>query len=283
MIIGHTSIPILLSNFIYAFHMPLFFIASGWTTNWDKYSISAFITRRFKTLMIPFFIYSTTVQILMYIINKGDLENWFLHGWGGYALWFIPVLYLSSILVKVLYSITPRFILLWGAIMAIFGGFLKYNSIILPWTLSSIPYASFLIIIGSILNRYYDYLEKTRWWLIILTFLVTVFISYNWRLDIAWNCILPIVPLSIGAILGTMMMFMVSTYIMQKSEFLTRLFVSIGKETYVVVSFSQIIIMTLNYYTTWNSIIRYTILIIVLVFLKIIKDMFNKTIGYKIL
>ena len=29
MVIGHTSIPNIASNFIYAFHMPLFFIASG--------------------------------------------------------------------------------------------------------------------------------------------------------------------------------------------------------------------------------------------------------------
>lgn len=31
MVVGHTSIPNVLSNFIWAFHMPLFFIASGFT------------------------------------------------------------------------------------------------------------------------------------------------------------------------------------------------------------------------------------------------------------
>lgn len=36
MVLGHTSIPNSLSNFIWAFHMPLFFIASGWTTNWES-------------------------------------------------------------------------------------------------------------------------------------------------------------------------------------------------------------------------------------------------------
>ena len=35
-VIGHTSIPRFLSDFIWAFHIPLFFIASGWTTNWQK-------------------------------------------------------------------------------------------------------------------------------------------------------------------------------------------------------------------------------------------------------
>ena len=213
MVIGHTGIPVLLSNFIFAFHMPLFFIASGWTTNWDKYSTCTFIYRRFKTLIIPFLIYSLIVQALKYSIGNGDIVSWLIHGWGGYALWFIPVLYLSSVLVKVLYTINSRFIILGGAIMAAVGGCLKYYTISLPWNLSSVPYASFLIIIGSFLFRYNKYIEKPNWWFVIITFLITGLISYNWRLDIAWNSILPIVPLTIGALSGTMMMFTASVYI----------------------------------------------------------------------
>ena len=34
MILGHTSIPKFAADFIWLFHMPLFFIASGYTTNW---------------------------------------------------------------------------------------------------------------------------------------------------------------------------------------------------------------------------------------------------------
>ena len=33
MVLGHTSIPKFASDFIWSFHMPLFFIASGFTTN----------------------------------------------------------------------------------------------------------------------------------------------------------------------------------------------------------------------------------------------------------
>ena len=36
MVMGHSSIPHSLAVFIWAFHMPLFFIAAGWTTNWEK-------------------------------------------------------------------------------------------------------------------------------------------------------------------------------------------------------------------------------------------------------
>jgi len=40
MVVGHTTIPKILSNFIWAFHMPLFFIASGMTTNFNGGGIS---------------------------------------------------------------------------------------------------------------------------------------------------------------------------------------------------------------------------------------------------
>lgn len=39
MVAGHTPIPSVMSHFIYAFHMPLFFISSGLVSNYEKYSL----------------------------------------------------------------------------------------------------------------------------------------------------------------------------------------------------------------------------------------------------
>lgn len=61
MVLGHTSIPQVASNFIWAFHMPLFFIASGWCTNWNKLGFVEFSKRKVQTLLIPFFAYSAIV------------------------------------------------------------------------------------------------------------------------------------------------------------------------------------------------------------------------------
>lgn len=65
MVIGHTSIPDYLSRFIYSFHMPLFFIASGWMTCWTKYTVKAFLYKKVKSLVGPFLIYSSIVLIFM--------------------------------------------------------------------------------------------------------------------------------------------------------------------------------------------------------------------------
>jgi len=50
MVIGHSTIPSWLSSFIWTFHMPLFFIASGWTTKKGMYSNSEFLKRKVKNL-----------------------------------------------------------------------------------------------------------------------------------------------------------------------------------------------------------------------------------------
>ena len=71
MVLGHTSIPEFASKFIWAFHMPLFFIASGWTTNQKKKNLVAFTSHKFRTIMIPFFVYSAIVLTIEKIALGG--------------------------------------------------------------------------------------------------------------------------------------------------------------------------------------------------------------------
>lgn len=54
MVCGHTSIPLPISNWIWSFHMPLFFIISGILFNATKYpNFNLFIKKRGETLIIP--------------------------------------------------------------------------------------------------------------------------------------------------------------------------------------------------------------------------------------
>jgi fucose 4-O-acetylase-like acetyltransferase len=105
MVVGHSSLPSIASGFIYAFHMPLFFIASGWTTNWNKYSFYDFIKRRSRNLLFPFFFYSVIVLLIHVHYGWMTMDEWLIKGWGdGYALWFIPVLFIATIIAKSLYT-----------------------------------------------------------------------------------------------------------------------------------------------------------------------------------
>jgi fucose 4-O-acetylase-like acetyltransferase len=277
MVIGHTSIPSVLSNFIWAFHMPLFFIASGWATNWQKTDFKGFTKRKFRTLLVPFFVYSLVVLLIQIPQGWVDFKYWLSNGWEAYALWFIPVLFLASLIAKKIYSIKNRYLVLSFAFMfAAISGVLSFYKIQFPWSISSVPFATALIVVGSELKRYSSRIADSKLWHILILFLVTAGISHFWRLDLCFNSILPLLPLITGAIAGTLMIFMVSSWIDKYFNYVSTILLKVGKETYLIVAFSQIIIMLLNEYFSLNAVLKYSFLLLSLVFLKYIKDRVNK-------
>jgi fucose 4-O-acetylase-like acetyltransferase len=192
MVLGHTSIPSVLSNFIWAFHMPLFFIASGWTTNWEKTDFIGFTKSKIRTLLVPFLVYSLVVLLMQIPQGWVDLNHWIYNGWISYALWFIPVLFLASLFAKLIYGIRNRYLLLGCAVMfAGISGILSFYKLHLPWTLSSVPFATFLIVVGSELKRFNSIIVDSKLWHILILFFVTAGISHFWRLDLCFNSILP--------------------------------------------------------------------------------------------
>lgn len=142
MVIGHADAPGLLTNFIYTFHMPLFFMAAGYFFNY-KYLDDPwkFISKRVKGLYFPFVKWSFVFLILhnvwfeLGILNE-TYGNWtggvthpytlrsalvralmIVTGMNGYdefmagAFWFFRGLLISSIvfllLCKLMHAKTP--------------------------------------------------------------------------------------------------------------------------------------------------------------------------------
>lgn len=134
MVIGHAECPGLLMNFIYLFHMPVFFIAAGYFfSSKDVDNPWNFCCKRFKGLYVPFVKWSILFLILhnlffaMGIMNE-QYGNWsggvthpysfktamirltsIIFSMGGYdefllgAFWFFRALLIASILFLVLY------------------------------------------------------------------------------------------------------------------------------------------------------------------------------------
>lgn len=283
--IGHTDIPMVMSNFIYAFHMPLFFMASGWTTNWEKYNFKEFISKRFRTLMVPFFIYSLIVILTMQKIGAMDLMTLLKEGWGGYALWFVPVFFFATVFAKIVVSFAQKelAILAGAVILMFFGALLKYVDFYLPWSLCSVPYATSLVLYGSLLKKYKDKVEYPHWLPFVLSLIVTLVVSYFYRLDIAWNNITPVLILTIGALSGCLMASYFSVFVANKTKILSRVLQEIGKETFLILAFCQVIHIAIRYYLNVGTGARYLIFIIIMVLLKIIKDTINKCLKFKLL
>lgn len=285
MVIGHTSIPNVVSDFIYAFHMPLFFISSGLASDYDRHTWGGYAKHKSYTIMLPFLTYSIIVILLQCSIGTLDVANLLKTGWGGYALWFVPILYLASILTMLICRIRNRAIRLVIILCMLLMGYgLCYYQIVLPWTLSTVPYATFLILVGNELKHIQQRIETEKSLLgIAVAFTVTVVISHFYRLDLAWNHIIPVIPLTIGAIAGTLMVFKLSVWIEQHTKKCSSILQAIGKETYIVVAFSQVIIMCINHFFMVNVLWKYVILVVVLIFLKYIKDWINRLVKVKIL
>ena len=106
---GLSSVPIL-STWVYSFYMPLFFFVSGILLKVDKYTYRTFLLRRWQTLYKPYLFFSIVLAILSIPLHASDylefLKSLITNGWGGYALWFIPVLALAEFLFFVVYKTT---------------------------------------------------------------------------------------------------------------------------------------------------------------------------------
>ena len=55
-VLGHTSSP--LTAYVYLFHVPIFFIFTGLSSHWLKYSTCQLISKRFKRLIVPFYLFN---------------------------------------------------------------------------------------------------------------------------------------------------------------------------------------------------------------------------------
>ena len=158
--------------------------------------------------------------------------------------------------------------------LPIIGVILNNHSIWLPWNVATVPYAAFFILIGNCFRTYCGIIDKLypKWYVYVFLIAITLLISHFWRLDMAWNKCTPIIPLTIGALSGTLLVFCVSKLIEKKSPVITRVFTSIGIETFAIIAFSQITIRYINEYTSMPFYWKYSILCVVLLLIVLFKN-----------
>lgn len=276
MVLGHTSIPKEISNWIWSFHMPLFFIASGLTTNWSRESFSKFVIKKTNSIIRPFIGYSLVLSLMLWQFQIDHPYSKILTGWGGYALWFVPVLFVALIIAKIFFIMSGRVRYCYLMILPAISYLLCYYEFHFSWNMSVVPYAAMFIIIGSYIKWHVKKIQNASWWSMILFLIVTLIISHFWHLDMCYNKIIPMMPLTIGAICGTLFIFIMSIYTEKYIPVLSKIFQSVGRETFLILAFSQIIIQIINVYMGFNVILKYLFLFVILIFAKYIKDMVSK-------
>ena len=110
-VINHVSIFLPVSTVIYTFHMPLFFILSGYTLSERtmSFGIRQLIIKYAKTLGIPYFFFTFLNMLASFVffsnktllfVAKNAYHLIFLHGWK--ATWFLPALFFALIIAIVM-------------------------------------------------------------------------------------------------------------------------------------------------------------------------------------
>lgn len=277
-VLGHSGTPVWLNRFIFTFHVPLFFIAAGMTNDFKR-PWGIFLKRKARTLLLPFIVYSIIVLVMRSFVSDlsfGELTlNFLKDGWVGVPLWFVPVLFVALLIVRLTFDIKNDALryALWIFIPLIsidlctihFG---------LPWNMSVAPFATALIVIGhQCKDTIVQWVKKPLGGAISL--LVVVVVSQICRLDMCFNQVLPITLILVGALAGSYMIFTLSYWIEKHLRFISKALQKIGKETYMILAFAEIIIVYLNYFFDFNALVKYAIMIVALYLLAIVRRLFR--------
>lgn len=266
-----------MQSFIYAFHMPAFFILHGIlfdNEKWRKRSVKEFLLKRVYTLIISYLFFEIIGIIWKWIFGSQDiltgLYNMVTIRCNVGADWFLPAMFLGSLLYLIYVKLTNR---IWGSISVLI-------SFILPMLMSG---NQLLIVAGRGLLAYGFIMighagrgvfqsEKTKSILnIILAFLITgvmAVVSLKWGGNDFYFCIVnnPVIFV-IGGISGTYLVIGLSRLIP------CNIFSNIGRHTLTIMGTHQLVIYAwsgsiLHFFE--NDIVKGLLLLLIIIVFEIL-------------
>ncbi len=208
-------------NFVYSFHMPLFFILSGYffISSLSKRTVWQFVNIKLKTIIYPFAVWSllqTSIEILLSNYTNNQISSnsllsclivprsqfWFLH-----ALFFINLLNITFF--KISYTNGVFF----GIIVWILYQSLEINIEPFDKTFINLLYFSF----GILLFKYYSFFKniihnKMFFLFNMIIFSISIYLYFNFPVDKWFNLIFP-------QLSGSFVVIFISSYLSVKSKF----------------------------------------------------------------
>ena len=185
-------------KFVYSFHMPLFFMLSGFLFSYSlqrnsKINFNTFIKNKILRLIVPYLSIGLTIYLLKYFIFNKFVINKMILSWDYYistnflypthnpasCLWFLPTLLAIFIIVfGVVNKISINKLLIYTFLIAN----ISYVIYIPLFNLSGILYYIFFFILGIFIFKNSEILNKilsnsTIWLYLAAFFLLFLFIS----------------------------------------------------------------------------------------------------------
>lgn len=109
MILGHAGLSLAEKNLVYSFHMPAFYFLAGLLYHGAQPGAARFLGRKARALLLPYALYALIIFVISRSFVGWNAGCWnhlraaFLYGsgirYGGGALWFLPALFWTYVLV----------------------------------------------------------------------------------------------------------------------------------------------------------------------------------------
>ena len=217
MMVGHTGIPAPVERYIYSFHMPLFFLLSGMLFVDGKYGFAEYVKRKARSLLVPYVVFTPIIYAAYRLSDDAGLfraewvnPSWITQGVGDYPLWFLIILFLTSILFFWIAKLPARLIAVVATVCIMVAQWLDWHSVVLPYDLAALPLSLSFVALGYLL-RHWLLNARLAWWQMCLLAVISVAASALLpRLDVVRNET-GISVLNIGnALVGTVVCFQVS-------------------------------------------------------------------------
>lgn len=252
-------------TFAYSFHMPLFFIVSGYF--FKQRSLQDELKKDFIRLIIPFFFTEVIILAGAYllqdinnasIVSVSDAWEMLFYGnggssnygkiWGNFAsvgsVWFLPALFWAKLCFNIIYNnLTKKKLIVTSFFICVLAVIIG-QYLVLPYYMIQGLTAVVFLAIGYIAHCYgISALYNKKWKIVVLTICIIGWISTSpfdifdmyqmrWKFGILPNIIL--------ASTGTFVFYVLSKYILQYTKFISRFFIFLGRYSLVILCFAPI-------------------------------------------
>lgn len=173
-VLGHVpKVPSDVFNYIYSFHVPLFFFCSGYLMykNRNNKINFSYVKNLFKKVMIPFFLaylfsYIVTLffdkdkRTLSFFLEfiKGGIMGSHWMDVNNFPLWFLPLFFISTLVFKVVTSYSLRIVVGIGFISFLVSPyvylFLKNPDEKIFWSINVLFPALFFMVLGYLMQHF---------------------------------------------------------------------------------------------------------------------------------
>ena len=167
-VIGHNVVPQWFHDWIYSFHVPLFFIVSGYF--YRQRSLAETLGKIWKQLLLPMLVTIFVAQVALAILflrhgiwQGPTLEQWIsdilLMRQIGTGMWFLLALGWGKLFLCLLHKMGDTILPIAVIVLFLLSFYLRSEVYMVPWSLLRGLSVPFYLYIGMLLNKY-SVLEK---------------------------------------------------------------------------------------------------------------------------